>query len=84
MFFFGIANAGVKIDGFGGTGPGPLKETEELVTDSNNRYKITIELANIAKRYEYEFKNVPKSNLATREKPIIVGLKLMVKKTSIE
>ena len=27
-----------------------LKETEELVTDSNNRYKITIELANIAKR----------------------------------
>ena len=35
-----------------------LKETEELVTDSNNRYKITIELANIAKRYEYEFKNI--------------------------
>jgi hypothetical protein len=61
-----------------------LKETEELVTDSNNRYKITIELANIAKRYEYEFKNIPKSNLATREKPIIVGLKLMVKKASTE
>ena len=38
-----------------------LKETEELVTDSKNRYKITIELANIAKRYEYEFKNIPKS-----------------------
>ena len=42
-----------------------LKETEELVTDSNNRYKITIELANIAKRYEYEFKNIPKSNSET-------------------
>ena len=61
-----------------------LKETQELVTDSKNRYKITIELANIAKRYEYEFKNIPKSNIATREKPIIVGLKLMVKKASIE
>ena len=61
-----------------------LKETEELVTDSNNRYKITIELANIAKRYEYEFKNVPTSDLAKREKPIIVSLKLMIKKASIE
>ena len=61
-----------------------LKETEELVTDSNNRYKITVELANIAKRYEYEFKNVPTSDLATREKPIIVSLKLMIKKASIE
>jgi len=61
-----------------------LKETEELVTDSTNRYKITIELANIAKRYEYEFKNIPKSKLVTREKPIIVGLKLMVKKASID
>ena len=61
-----------------------LKETEELVTDSNNRYKITVELANIAKRYEYEFKNISKSNMAMREKPIIVGLKLMVKKSSTE
>jgi Flp pilus assembly CpaF family ATPase len=61
-----------------------LKETEELVTDSNNRYKITVELANIAKRYEYEFKNISKSKMAMREKPIIVGLKLMIKKASTE
>jgi Flp pilus assembly CpaF family ATPase len=61
-----------------------LKETEELVTDSNNRYKITVELANIAKRYEYEFKNISKSTMALREKPIIVGLKVMVKKAATE
>ena len=61
-----------------------LKETEELVTDSNNRYKITVELANIAKRYEYEYKSISKSNMAMREKPIIVGLKLMIKKASSE
>jgi Flp pilus assembly CpaF family ATPase len=59
-----------------------LKETEELVIDSKNRYKITLELANMAKRYEYDLKNIPKSKLAMREKPIIISLKLMIKNAS--
>jgi hypothetical protein len=61
-----------------------LKETEELVTDSHNRYKITIELANVAKRYEYEYKKVPNSKLTVRKKPITVGLKLLIKRSSSE
>jgi Flp pilus assembly CpaF family ATPase len=59
-----------------------LKETEELVIDSKNRYKITLDLANMAKRYEYDLKNIPKSKLAMREKPIIISLKLMIKNAS--
>jgi hypothetical protein len=61
-----------------------LKDTEELVTDSDNRYRITIELANIAKRYEYEYKKVPNSKLTVRKKPITVGLDLLIKKASSE
>ena len=59
-----------------------LKETEELVNDSKNRYKITIELATIAKKHAYEFKNMSKSNLANIEKPIILGLTQMINKSS--
>jgi hypothetical protein len=59
-----------------------LKETEELVKDSQNRYKITVELANTAKKHAYEYKKVDKTNLANIKKPIILGLTQMINKSS--
>jgi hypothetical protein len=59
-----------------------LKETEELVNDSKNRYKITIELATLAKKHAYEFKNISASNLAAMEKPILIGLTQMINESS--
>jgi DNA-directed RNA polymerase subunit K/omega len=54
-----------------------LQKTEELVNDSKNRYKITIELAKIAKEYAYEYKDSAKTNPLKIDKPIIKGLKQM-------
>jgi hypothetical protein len=59
-----------------------LQKTEELVNDSKNRYKITIELATIAKKHAYEFKNIAKTDLTNIEKPILLGLTQMIKKSS--
>ena len=54
-----------------------LKKTEHLIKFNQNRYKITIELAKIAKEYAYEYKDTKKTNALKINKPIIKGLKQM-------
>ena len=54
-----------------------LKKTEHLIKFNQNRYKITIELAKIAKEYAYEYKDSAKTNPLKIDKPIIKGLKQM-------
>ena len=38
-----------------------LKKTEELVNKSKNRYKMTVEIADLAKKHAYEFEKISES-----------------------
>ena len=59
-----------------------LKKTEELVNKSKNRYKMTVEIADLAKKQAYEFEKISESDLTDIEKPILLSLNQMVNKSS--
>jgi hypothetical protein len=58
-----------------------LKKTEELVNKSKNRYKMTVEIADLAKKHAYEFEKITESDLTDIEKPILLSLNQMIDKS---